>query len=476
MTANSVLFRLLLTTVLWAPLPLGSNRPWSWSLLAVIVGALLTVWACLVFAGRIRVALSGRWLWIAAAAFIATLGWAWAQTLDGVLTAHHHPMWEEAALALGGTGISGTVSVDPALTRQGVLKLALYGGVFFLCVQLCRERERARQAIIAFSVFSVLYAAYGLIIHFSGQEMILWLPKWAYIGDLTATFVNRNAYGAYAGLGVVCLIGLFIHELRPSRGGRERRSGEVAEALILRGVPYMLGAVVCGSALLLSHSRGAFLATGAALVCLTLTTALIGVVRMRMAALLAVAISLVGFLIVGVNGEGTLERLATETSRAHEKDRANVYRLTLEAVSDAPIAGNGLGTFLPAFRVYQDISLPGDRVWDYAHNVYLELAMDLGLPAAAIFGLCFVVCAGVCVRGLLRRRRDQIYPAIALAAMLLSGLHGLVDFSPQTPAIAVTLALLLGVGCAQSWNTADRTPERGSLRDAHGDGAVGSAL
>jgi hypothetical protein len=34
----------LLLIVVLAPLPLGSNRPWAWSLLALATGAVLVLW------------------------------------------------------------------------------------------------------------------------------------------------------------------------------------------------------------------------------------------------------------------------------------------------------------------------------------------------------------------------------------------------------------------------------------------------
>ncbi|MFV3078091.1 hypothetical protein [Niveispirillum fermenti] len=56
-----------------------------------------------------------------------------------------------------------------------------------------------------------------------------------------------------------------------------------------------------------------------------------------------------------------------------------------------------------------------------------------------------------CAIGLVRRRRNQIFPAVALAATTLLGLHGVVDFSLQMPAVAATYAFLLGLGFAQSF-------------------------
>ena len=62
-------------------------------------------------------------------------------------------------------------------------------------------------------------------------------------------------------------------------------------------------------------------------------------------------------------------------------------------------------------------------------------------------------CAGYCWVGIRRRRRDRIYPAIGVAATALVAAHSTVDFSLQIPAVAVSYAFLLGLGCAQSFST-----------------------
>jgi hypothetical protein len=58
--------------------------------------------------------------------------------------------------------------------------------------------------------------------------------------------------------------------------------------------------------------------------------------------------------------------------------------------------------------------------------------------------------------GVFQRRRDGIYPAIAVAATVLVGVHAVVDFSLQIPAVAVTYAAILGMGVAQSFSTTTR--------------------
>ncbi len=454
---NASAFRLLLGLVLLSPLPLGSYRPWAWSLFACLVGGLLLLWCLLVITGRVRAPVPMERLWPVAIPFALVLVWAFVQTLPGVPPDWAHPLWNEAASALG-LPVAASISIDPELTRNALLRLACYGGVFWLAVQLGRDRTRAREALVAVAVAGAVYAAYGLLDHFAGWEQILWLKKWAYSGDLTSTFVNRNAYGAYAGLGVVCCMGLFLHALRPVRGGAPtRRAYDLAETVLVRAMPFLVGAVLIGSALLLSHSRGAFLCTGLGVLVLMAAAMTARLIRPRVAFVTAGVVLVVGLGVLGLSGEGTVERLADTSTQIQTADvsRANLYRLTTDAIADAPLLGHGFGAFLPAFRMYRDPSLSAPMVWDFAHNVHLEMAMDLGVPGAALLYLSLATVVIACLRGLWRRRRDHIYPAVALAAAALIGGHGFVDFSAQMPAIAATLALLLGVGFAQSWGTSD---------------------
>jgi O-antigen ligase len=100
-----------------------------------------------------------------------------------------------------------------------------------------------------------------------------------------------------------------------------------------------------------------------------------------------------------------------------------------------------------------------------AHNTYLEHLVELGVPAT-LFYAGPLLLFGYCLRGLFVRRRDQLFPLVAVGATVLVALHALVDFSLQIPAVAVTYAALLGIGVAQATPSAKRSPPPGaSLRE-----------
>jgi O-antigen ligase len=106
-----------------------------------------------------------------------------------------------------------------------------------------------------------------------------------------------------------------------------------------------------------------------------------------------------------------------------------------------------------AYPLYADQMFP--YVMDRAHNDYLEFAAGLGLPAAIAWWSALGWCAFVCARALFIRRRNRIYAVAALGATAIVAFHSMFDFSLQMPAIALTYAVILGLGMAQSFPTRD---------------------
>lgn len=445
MTPSSRIAIALVVLVAAAPLPLGGNRPWAVAMLAVCAGLLLLWWSVerlrrprppAVPAWRIR---------FAAGAYLFAMAWAVLQVLPIGLA---HPLWAEAAAALGAPAGS-SISLDPEATWISLTRMTAYAAVFWLALQLGRSAERAGWMLTAIALALAAYAAYGLTLHALGIERILWLPKWAYIGDATGTFVNRNAFGAQMGAGLVLSLGMALRRLaivlRPDAVDRDRHAGL---ALLWGAV-----AAVQFLALLATHSRGALAATAAAVVVLILALTVARMLRPSVAGLLLLLSAAIGGLLLLTDGEGVLARVA-EAAAEIDGDRTHLFRLTILAIEGSPLTGYGLGAFEATFRTVRDLTLPRPVVYEFAHNIYLELALELGVPACAAAVLSVAALAGRCLRGLVERRRDRLFPAVALAVTVLFATHGLVDFSLFMPALAVLLAVLLGIGCAQSWSAA----------------------
>jgi O-antigen ligase len=105
--------------------------------------------------------------------------------------------------------------------------------------------------------------------------------------------------------------------------------------------------------------------------------------------------------------------------------------------------------------VFQPVSLT--LLFDKAHNTYLELALDLGIPVAVALVLAVAVVAARCAKGFAIRSRDRELPMLGVAATILVGLHALADFSLQIPGMACTYFTLLGLAWNQSWGSRSGT-------------------
>ncbi len=416
--------------------------------MALVVGILLAAWRIeLVIKGR-RPAFGLRSTWPFMALFGVTVIWAAIQALTVMPTGWYNPLWLKASDALG-RPLAGAVSLNPEATLTSLMGLLTYGGVFFLSLQYCRRTENARLVVKAVALVGFVYAVYGLWVEISGSRTILWYNKFAYLNDLTSTFVNRNSYATYAGLGLVCLTGLIINILSNAMAkpfGRIERLRQIIEVIFEQGWFLLVGWVVVMTALILTHSRAGFFSTVLALIVLSLLLSMSKGVRVRYAVVLSgLSVVLVG-LLFSLSGEGLDQRLGTIFT--NNDNRMTVYRLTVGAIADYPWRGTGYGTFA---EVFQSLRGPG-QYYEFlkAHNTYLENALELGIPAAAaLFGV-FIGFLALTFHGVRTRRRSVLYPSIGFAATVLVGLHSLVDFSLQIPAVAITYSLLMGAACAQS--------------------------
>ena len=449
---RDVAFGLFLVLLVWAPLPLGSNRPWSWSLLVAgiaVVGLVLAL-HLLVRGERLRL----PWpVGLAGLAFAGVAGWAWLQmqpVAEGgwLDPAWVHPAWaalEPFGIApLEGRGI-GAISLDVDLTRDALMRLLGYVGAFVIAFVLARDPESARRVLFVVFCTATAVSAYGLFLVFGGAELLPFVERVGRRGVVTGTFVNRNNFATYANLGIVIGFAWLFEPFLKDLGKREIKVllRELIEGLFAKRGIMLVALLLLASASLLTASRGGFLSLAAAL--LTSIILLFLLTKPRPLVLAIASPLIVGSIwgLVALSGGAVLERFEQGSDA-----RLAIWEVTGEMTRDRYWLGHGYGTYEAAFYAYRDERFP--LVVDKAHNTYLEHAAELGVPATVLLyaGALLLVCQ--CTRGIFQRRRDQSFPLIAVAASVLVAVHAVFDFSLQIPAIAVTYAAIMGVGCAQS--------------------------
>lgn len=459
--ASKVLFYLFLLVVILAPLPLGSNREWSWTLCAVLISivtlakSLLSLWN----------PTTNKLNPILITAFALVCGWAILQTGGAVPHDWKHPLWamsSELLEASNNMQFAGSISLAPDDTFTAVLRLLTYGLVFFLAFQWGRDYRLAKRTLQWLALAGLAYAIYGLATFWSGGNLF-WFEDSGLRQDLRSTFVNRNHYATYAGLVLLCAIALFYQHIalqgrpftpipqqgRIPPGARLTSRTERFEQFALEVWKPLIVILLLSTALILTHSRGGFISTllaGTVLIYCFNYRNRIRSGRSLIAIGLATGMAIIAFWLTS---EVLLKRIDQTT--LDDNKRFIAYEVISDSTRDNAILGFGYGTFADSFRLYRTDAILG--YLDRAHNTYLENAFELGWPAALVLFAVIALLFLICIRGLRQRGRDWIYPATGISATVLVAIHAYFDFSLQMPAVAMTYACILGVASAQSYSS-----------------------
>ncbi len=308
--------------------------------------------------------------------------------------------------------------------------------------------RRDYEKLIRFSQYSILlYAIYGLASLILTPDMILWAPKFAYRGSLTATFINHNTAATFIGAGAILWFCSTFSSLRSVRFSSLRllllaRSNE---DLALKIIARAAAALICFFALLLTGSRGGLICSCLGLVFAIILMAADGK-RLRFWQVMLSAGLAIGVTLVLLSRLG---RIASEG--LFDDGRWSVYGYCLEAIRQRPLLGAGLGTFADLFPSLRPADFPSWGVWDHAHSTVLEIAVEMGVPVAGMIVLAALASLLLLARSTVKSdgaTRGSLAAVTGIAA--LSYLHSTIDFSLQIPGYLIPFGILLGCGLARA--------------------------
>jgi O-antigen ligase len=455
------MFKIFLFAMMLAPVPFGANRPWAWSLYATLV-ALAGLIACVaVLSGRTNSQISIQPVKYPLFLICIPVGWSLLQLSNFAPDNWVHPFWQLAAEQLP-VSIQAHISLAPQETATALMKLGSYLLVFFISLQFNRHSENAALTFNSLAYAGLIYAVYGLVIYLGQFNALLWFEKWASQDAVTSTFINRNSYATYAGLTLLAGFPLLFEKMQSSfQYGLKNNYGRqyFFENVLVRGWFPLLLIITITTALFLSQSRGGFLSTALAVLAFFVILLLSRKIKNNAAVMLLLAvISAVSWGVFERSGDKLIDRL--DAISPDNEGRLLVYNILSKANAENSRLGVGYGSFEKSFRLYRDETIVG--LYDKAHNTYLENIFELGLLQASALFIAIFLVALICLRGVWVRRRHWIYPAIGFSASLLVGVHALVDFSLQIPAVAFTYALIMGAAVGQTLPT--RLPTKDGIQ------------
>lgn len=312
------------------------------------------------------------------------------------------------------------ISLDPESTwRSGIALLP--GFAAFLAVLALRTAERARIVLLVIG-FAVAGATLGALQTAGLHRFILF--ESGHAGLATGLFTNRNHQALF----------LNIAGLLAAAAGRLRQRGQPGlPPLVSVGLVLLFAAGV-----LATGSR-----TGVALLLLSAPLALMALwprdLKFR-----RVFVSTAGAMAVVIMAMTTSAGKAALARFASLDDARFAYWTDVRlAIAEYWPVGSGFGTFAEAYQRFESLAGVGPTYVNHAHNDFLELLMEGGLPALALLVVAIAFLAFAAVR-LFRARRGQAWIVLgqtAAVGLLIIVLHSVVDY----PLRMLSLMTLFGI-------------------------------
>jgi len=442
---------ILFATVAAAPLPFGSTSATAIAFWCVVLGVGLIA-ASLRNLGKLQ---------LLPLVLIAVVAGAYCVVLHEQLSdapwfsVAPDPAWSKASELLN-TAIAPSLSLaknEPwhALGAPLAALLAFATGYI-----VCAERTHAHTLLQVVAWSGVAYAVLGIALFLIDPTRLLWREKLFYLSSLTGPFINRNTAAVYFGSCLIVCLLLFLRDLGAGHHDQRPRlrdlwrlvgaDGRQPSWTLIGGLSRVL---VLATALLMTQSRAGVVFSLLGLVlAFMLFQARVFTGRQHVWLSLGLGLGLV-LAMLQVLGSGSVG-MRFDTSGLGDAGRLETYRSTWRLIADHPWLGTGQGTFVWSFPPYRDgVSIWG--IWNRAHNTLFEIAADMGLPLALLVAAAWGLAIGMLIRGIRVRRRDLIIPISALAIVLVSVAHTLIDFSLQIPGYSIVAFAILGAGIAQSY-------------------------
>jgi O-antigen ligase len=369
------------------------------------------------------------------------------QITPHVVAQLNDPSWRQANDLLGLNAlprISSRAEMPPLAVGHFLLFATSFISGFFIGAS-----RRNGDSLIWFAQYSILlYAIYGLAALILTPNMVLWAPKLAYRGSLTATFINHNTAATFIGAGAILWFCSAFSSLQQSFQVSSIRMlllNRSNEHIALRIIARSASAFACFFALLLTGSRGGLIGS-----CLGLLVAII---------LMAGNGKKPRFFNMAVWGSVALAVTVALLSRKgrigsqgmFDDARWSVYGFCVEAIRQRPFLGAGVGTFEDLFPSLRADNFSSAGVWDYAHSTILEIAVEMGIPVAAMVVLAALASLFILARAAINSKGRSRRSLAAIAGVaVLSYLHSMIDFSLQIPGYFVLFGILLGCGLARA--------------------------
>lgn len=444
-------FGLLLFLIVWAPIPLGSNRPWAWALLEIGVFATGLLWLLAHLRGEVRITPVARAAWPALLLFAAWLIWIglqWLPLPTGLLQALSPSAAELHALGGERGAQAAALSIEPHATKVFWLKSCAWALAFMLVLLLVDSRRRLWWIGGAFVATGLVQAIFGSLMHLGGENMVVAGTPIAHTSQASGFYVNRNHLAGLLEMTLAVGVGLMIAQLDDRRGrGWRQLAVDMLRVVLTYKAALRVLLVVMVVALVMTRSRMGNTAFFVSLLVAGTIALILSRRANRSTVILIASLIVIDIFIIGAwfGVEKTVRRIEQTTSeQVQERVDPAIYAVNI--LRDYPVFGTGGGTFYNAYPRYRGADII--PFYDHVHNDYMQFATETGVPGLAMLGAIVLLSFFAAVLAL-SRRRDPLARGIAFGVVMgvtAVAIHSTVDFNLQIPANAYIFTILLALG------------------------------
>ena len=432
-----------LALIFWVPIPLGSNRPWAWGLIEIIVFLLLSIHLYFAIKNKDDIfekLLPYKYLLIG---FLIVQCWLILQYIPLPSTILYSLSPNLADVYQYFPNEWRTLSLDPSETRVASYKGLAYFCIIILSILLITSESRLKQLLTIIVLSGTFQAVYGSLQAMSSNELS-WVFEVHNSTIATGGFIYKNHFANFLLLCLSMGIGLLVANLtQHSAGSTREKIRNIVSALIEGKAVIRIALALMVIGLVMSRSR---MGNAAFFISMTITGIFAFIYfkqRSKGLTVLLISLFIIDTFILGAwFGLDKVKNRIEQTSLSQEtRDEVNIYGL--ELIKKYPLMGTGAGSFYTVFPMVKgdDIKL----FYDHAHNDYLQFSIEYGLLMTLLLATLVFASLWQAIYTM-RNRKNNLMKGTAFGCMMaIIGMliHITVDFNLQAPANAVYFVLIL---------------------------------
>jgi putative inorganic carbon (HCO3(-)) transporter len=345
--------------------------------------------------------------------------------------------------------VSLWVSAVPAITIPQVYRLLTGIAFFYAIVNWCNSPKRLRILLLGATLAGLLLAIFAAVSVQWPIGKLLYISRQLYekFSVLVSDTVHPNVLaGSLIILLPIPLAGVLFG------WGKTSRSEKIL---------YIEAIIVMLVVLALTQSRGAWMA-----LCVVLLTLVI--LRWRLGWLILVPVTILAVGVVSRLGTSQIQEKAFSGGSISNWDgRKEIWLRGIYMIQDFPFTGIGMGLFGKAADLLYPFSSLTSGAIEHAHNLFLQVAVDLGVPGLIAWLTILLVVTAIAWQLYRYGYKQQEIQCAALGAGLLCSqialvVHGMTDavtWGMVRPAPLVWAIWGLAVATGIIYQNSSKSPE-----------------